>query len=64
MSVMEIALTNFNSNLSLMWTDKKMINRLLNKLIEVLLKIHLAPVREKEYRTYINNIKKKNESTE
>jgi hypothetical protein len=64
MSVMDIAITNFITNLTLMWTDKKFINRLLNKLIEVLLKIHLAPIREKEYRTYINNIKKNNASTE
>lgn len=64
MSVMDIAITNFITNLTLLWTDKKIINRLLNKLIEVLLKIYLAPIREKKYGTYINNIKKNNASTE
>ncbi|KAL0582181.1 hypothetical protein ABG067_008034, partial [Albugo candida] len=63
-SVMDIAVTNFITNFSLMWKDKKIINRLLNKLIEVLLKIHLAPVREKKYRAYVDNIKKNNESTD
>ncbi|KAI8376924.1 hypothetical protein BD560DRAFT_59325 [Blakeslea trispora] len=57
MACYESALTNYITNLSVMWGDNKMINILLDKLLLVLLRIHLAPTREKKHQEYIKSMK-------
>jgi hypothetical protein len=47
------ALDKYKVNMANMWTGRTQMNKLLNKLIEVLLKVHLAPTRECKYREYI-----------
>ncbi|KAI8359809.1 hypothetical protein BD560DRAFT_449061 [Blakeslea trispora] len=48
------ALTTYQTNLSNMWAEKKMFKILLDKLLVVLLRIHLSPSREKKHQEYIN----------
>ncbi|CAO3628001.1 unnamed protein product [Mucor hiemalis] len=59
------ALTTYQTNLSNMWADKKMIKIHLDKLLLILLRIHLAPERERKHQKYIkackDNSKKKQE---
>ncbi|KAI8339835.1 hypothetical protein BD560DRAFT_20228 [Blakeslea trispora] len=57
MAYYESALTNYITNLSVMWGDNKMINILLDKLLLVLPRIHLAPTREKKHQEYIKSTK-------
>jgi hypothetical protein len=54
------ALEKYKVNMANMWTGRTQMNKLLNKLIEVLLKVHLAPTRERKYREHI--AKKRQES--
>jgi hypothetical protein len=48
-----IALAKIATNFANLWSNNKLINSLLNKVIEVLLRIHLAPTRESQYREYL-----------
>ncbi|KAI8328094.1 hypothetical protein EDC96DRAFT_80498 [Choanephora cucurbitarum] len=57
MACYESALTNYITNLSVMWGDNKMINILLDKLLLVLLRIHLAPTRERKHQEFIKSMK-------
>ncbi|KAI8385681.1 hypothetical protein BD560DRAFT_384060, partial [Blakeslea trispora] len=57
MACYESVLTNYITNLSVMWGDNKMINILLDKLLLVLLRIHLAPTREKKHQEFIKSMK-------
>ncbi|KAI8366505.1 hypothetical protein EDC96DRAFT_564979 [Choanephora cucurbitarum] len=57
MACYESALTNYITNLSVMWGDNKMINILLDKLLLVLLRIHLAPTRERRHQEFIKSMK-------
>ncbi|CEG75073.1 hypothetical protein RMATCC62417_10179 [Rhizopus microsporus] len=45
---MKVALEMFKVNFKNMWTDKKIINKLLDKVILVLLRLHLAESRESQ----------------
>ncbi|CEG74324.1 hypothetical protein RMATCC62417_09560 [Rhizopus microsporus] len=49
----DIAFKLFVTNFENMWKNRKIINRLLNKLLDVLLKIHLARIRETKYREMV-----------
>ncbi|KAI8375369.1 hypothetical protein EDC96DRAFT_605358 [Choanephora cucurbitarum] len=53
----ESALTNYVTNLSVMWGGNKMINILLDKFLLVLLRIHLAPTRERKHQESIKSMK-------
>ena len=59
------ALTTYQVNLSNIWANNKMINALLDKLLLVLLRVHLAPKREKkrldDIKAYKEKAKKKQE---
>ena len=55
MACYESILSTYITNLTVMWNDHKIINALLNKLILVLLRLHLAPAREAKRREYINS---------
>ncbi|KAI8061287.1 hypothetical protein BDF21DRAFT_325634, partial [Thamnidium elegans] len=44
--VMKMALSTYMTNFENMWSDGKRATKVLNRLIDVLLKIHLAPQRE------------------
>ncbi|OBZ86558.1 hypothetical protein A0J61_05384 [Choanephora cucurbitarum] len=57
MACYESALTNYITNLSVIWGDNKMINILLDKLLLVLLRIHLAPTRERKHQEFIKSMK-------
>ncbi|KAI8351194.1 hypothetical protein EDC96DRAFT_292158 [Choanephora cucurbitarum] len=61
MACYEFALTNCIINLSVMWRDNKMINILLDKLLLVLLRIHLAPTRERKHQEFIKSMKNASE---
>jgi hypothetical protein len=66
--VMKIALQTYTTNYQNMWSKASRFRKLLNHLILVLLKIHLAPIREKKYKDYvkskIDERQKKQESKE
>lgn len=47
---MKLALAGYMINFSNMWSEPKRYIKLLNRLLQVLLKIHLAPMREKKYK--------------
>jgi hypothetical protein len=51
--VMKIALQTYTTNYQNMWSKANRFRKLLNHLILVLLKIHLAPIKEKKYKDYI-----------
>jgi hypothetical protein len=48
-----IALNKIATNFANLWSNNKLINSLVNKVTEVLLKIHLGPIRESQYREYL-----------
>ncbi|CEG79132.1 hypothetical protein RMATCC62417_13633 [Rhizopus microsporus] len=50
---MKVALETFKVNFKNMWTDKKIINRLLGKVFLVLLRLHIAEFRESQRKLYI-----------
>lgn len=50
---MKVALETFKVNLKNMWTEKKIINKLLDKVILVLLRLHPAQSRESQRKLYI-----------
>jgi hypothetical protein len=45
---MSSARSAYLTNMTNMWKNKRIISRLLNHTVETLLRIHLAPVREKQ----------------
>ncbi|KAI9273174.1 hypothetical protein EDC94DRAFT_185419 [Helicostylum pulchrum] len=47
---MSIARNTYFTNLKNMWDKKKLFNSILNHLLDVLLRVHLAPKRERKYR--------------
>ncbi|KAI9248112.1 hypothetical protein EDC94DRAFT_625148, partial [Helicostylum pulchrum] len=49
-SEMSIARDIYNANFKTMWGKKKLFNSTLNHLIDVLLRVHLAPERKSKYR--------------
>jgi hypothetical protein len=51
--VMKIMVNQFVTNMKNMWSDKARINKLFNHLLDVLLWIHLSPIRESKYKAYI-----------
>ncbi|KAL4215411.1 hypothetical protein AB4K20DRAFT_1964200 [Rhizopus microsporus] len=58
-----IALTSIITNIKNMWSDNIIFKKLLDHLLNVLLKLHLAENRAAEYSKYIKNIKEKSKST-
>ncbi|KAI8095542.1 hypothetical protein BDF21DRAFT_329988, partial [Thamnidium elegans] len=56
--VMKMALSTYMTNFENMWSDGKRTTKVLNRLIDVLLKIHLAPQRETKYKIYLAKEKK------
>ncbi|KAL4212919.1 hypothetical protein AB4K20DRAFT_1965860 [Rhizopus microsporus] len=60
---MSIALTSIITNIKNMWSDNTIFKKLLDYLLNVLLKSHLAENRVTEYSEYIKNIKEKSKST-
>ena len=60
--VMKLALSRYINNFKTMWSNYKRQYRLLNNVLIVLLRIHLAPDRERSRREYIE--KKKNEQAQ
>ncbi|KAI9474133.1 MAG: hypothetical protein EXX96DRAFT_580712 [Benjaminiella poitrasii] len=53
--VMQIALSAFIVNFQNMWSDTKRFTEQFNLLLNVLFKIHLAPIRERGYKQFIKN---------
>ncbi|CAO3607904.1 unnamed protein product [Mucor hiemalis] len=51
----QIALQSYITNFKNMWSDKIMINKLLDKVLIVLLRLHLAPTRESRRREMMNS---------
>ncbi|RCH89913.1 hypothetical protein CU097_012362, partial [Rhizopus azygosporus] len=49
----KVALETFKVNFKNMWTDKKIINKLLDKVILVLIRLYLAQSRESQCKLYI-----------
>jgi hypothetical protein len=47
--VMKLSLEQYKTNMANMWSSRRQINKLFDKSLEVLLKIHLAPNRERNY---------------
>ena len=60
---MSIALTSIITNIKNMWSDNIIFKKLLDHLLNVLLKLHLAENRVTEYSEYIKNVKEKSKST-
>ncbi|KAG1156013.1 hypothetical protein G6F37_008000 [Rhizopus arrhizus] len=61
-SLMSLALQIYMTNFKKMWADKTMISKLLDKLLVILLRLHLAPKRELQQRQNIlNHISRKSE---
>ena len=58
-----IALTSIITNIKNMWSDNTIFKKLLDHLLNVLLKLHLAENRVTEYSEYIKNVKEKSKST-
>ncbi|KAI8091496.1 hypothetical protein BDF21DRAFT_332533, partial [Thamnidium elegans] len=54
----KMALSTYMTNFENMWSDGKRATKVLNRLIDVLLKIHLAPQRETKYKLYLAKKKK------
>ncbi|CEG80539.1 hypothetical protein RMATCC62417_14861 [Rhizopus microsporus] len=50
---MGIVRKTYATNLHNIWSDKRLFSKLLDHLLDVLLRIHLAPKREKEYREFV-----------
>jgi hypothetical protein len=57
---MEVALKTYKTNFSNMWKAGTISNKLLNHLLDVLLRVHLAPKREAKRTEYIEEISQKN----
>ncbi|KAI8888522.1 hypothetical protein K501DRAFT_329857 [Backusella circina FSU 941] len=51
--VMKLCLAQYVTNHKNMWSNSKRIYKLLSNLVDVLLKVHLAPSREKSYKEHI-----------
>lgn len=51
---MQNALFGYSVNSSNMWSEPKRYYKLLNKLLQVLLKLHLAPTRHLKYKEYLD----------
>lgn len=62
--VRKAALVQFKTNFDNLWKSNDLMYRAVNKVIDVLLKLHLAPKRQKEYQTYVASIKKSNDEKE
>lgn len=58
--IRDIALEQYITNFDNMWNSKYLINKALNKVLDVLLKLHLAPVRQQQYVDYVNTKKEEN----
>lgn len=58
-TVMALTLDMYITNFKNMWNNKKIINKLLDKLLIVLLRLHLAPNRESIRQQIISNRPKK-----
>ncbi|CEG81643.1 hypothetical protein RMATCC62417_15816 [Rhizopus microsporus] len=56
---MSIALISIITNIKNMWSDNTIFKKLLDHLLNLLLKLHLAENRAAEYSKYIKNIKEK-----
>ena len=54
---MSIALTFIITNIKNMWSDNTIFKQLLDHLLNVLLKFHLAENRAAEYSEYIKNVR-------
>ncbi|KAG2232519.1 hypothetical protein INT48_005409 [Thamnidium elegans] len=57
---MKTTLSKYITNFEVIWSDSKRLLKVLNRLLDLLLKIHLAPEREQKYKAYV--AKKKNET--
>jgi hypothetical protein len=55
---MKLSLEQYKTNMANMWSNRTQINKLFDKSVEVLLRIHLAPKRE---RNYIEMLQRKKE---
>jgi hypothetical protein len=51
------ALTRYMTNMANMWSGRSLFNKLLGKLLDVLLRIHLTPTREQKYQEWVANKK-------
>ncbi|CEG79072.1 hypothetical protein RMATCC62417_13585 [Rhizopus microsporus] len=51
--VMKMALSKYTTSFKNMWSIKGRMNKLLHHLINALLELHLAPIREKKYKRFI-----------
>jgi hypothetical protein len=47
------ALTRYMTNMANMWSGRSLFNKLLGKLLDVLLRIHLVPTREQKYQEWV-----------
>ena len=54
---MSIALTSIITNIKNMWSNNTIFKKLLDHLLNVLLKFHLAENRAAEYSEYIKNVR-------
>ncbi|KAI9255367.1 hypothetical protein EDC94DRAFT_650689 [Helicostylum pulchrum] len=59
--VMKMSLSKYATNFEVMWSDLKRPLKVLNRLLDILLKIHLAPEREQKYKAYVARKKKEME---
>ena len=59
--VMKMSLSKYATNFEVMWSDSKRPLKVLNRLLDILLKIHLAPEREQKYKAYVAKKKKEME---
>ncbi|KAI9469980.1 MAG: hypothetical protein EXX96DRAFT_491617, partial [Benjaminiella poitrasii] len=57
-SIMSTALSQYGTNFANMWADKKIFLSLLNSVLEVLLRMHLAPNRYKAYLDFVESKQK------
>ncbi|ORE01548.1 hypothetical protein BCV72DRAFT_265745 [Rhizopus microsporus var. microsporus] len=60
---MSIALISITTDIKNMWSGNTIFKKLLDHLLNVLLKLHLAESRAAEYSEYIKNIKEKSKLT-
>ncbi|KAI9245718.1 hypothetical protein EDC94DRAFT_590373 [Helicostylum pulchrum] len=59
--VMKMSLSKYATNFEVMWSDSKRPLKVLNRLLDILLKIHLAPEQEQKHKAYIAKKKKEME---
>lgn len=62
--VMKMARNTYVTNFTNMWSNNKLVSKLLNKLIDNLLTIHLAPNRDKEFKQKREELRKNNKNKE